>query len=148
MSRNFPYIEFALEVEPRDLFPSWLNVASPLTHVEYVWTLIASNTSDTVGNRIRKTSVDDFIITLIWHEPLFGSFKRQICGVCLGRLVNYCKFIGKWSKDISWTRSLQACVLSKLTLWDDSIVTGARSALFWKPRAIGNDPWQNFYNAR
>lgn len=83
MSRNFPYIVFAIEVEPRDLFPFWLNVASPLTHVEYGWTLIASNTSNTVGNRIRTTSVADFIITHIWHEPLFGSFKRQICGECL-----------------------------------------------------------------
>lgn len=118
MSRNFPYIVFAIEAEPRDLFPSWLNVASTLTHVEYVWTLIASNTSDTVGNRIRTTSVDDFIIiTLTWHEPLFGSFKRQICGVCLGRLVNCCNFIGKWSRDISWTRSFQACVHWENTLY-------------------------------
>lgn len=142
MSRNFPYIEFAIEVEPRDLFPSWLNVASPLTHVEYGWTLIASNTSDTLWNRIRTTSKDDFIITIIWHEPLFGSFKRQICGVYLGRLVNCCNFIGKWSREIS--RSFQACALSKHTHWDDSVLTKARSALFWKPRAIENDAWQKF----
>lgn len=56
------------------MFPSWLNVTSPLTHVEYGWTLIASNTSDTVGNRIRTTSVDDFIITLIWHETQRGAY--------------------------------------------------------------------------
>lgn len=144
MSRNFPYIEFAIEVDPRDWFPSWLNVASLLTHVEYVWTLIASNTSDTVGNRIRTTSVADFIITQLWHELLCGSFKRQICGVCPRRLVNCCNFIGKWSRDISWTRSFEACALSKDTLWDDCVLTGARNALFWKPRAIGNDPWQKF----
>lgn len=144
MSRNFPYIEFAIEVEPRDLYPSWLNVASLLTHVEYVWTLIASNTSDTVGNRIRTTSVDDFIITLLWHEPLFGSFKRKICGVCLvGGWLTAVTLLGN-EVDISWTRSFEACALNKHTLWDDSVLTGARSALFWKPRAIGNDLWKKF----
>lgn len=116
MSRNFPYIEFAIEVEPRDLFPSWLNVTSPLTHVEYGWTLIASNTSDTAGNRIRTTSVDDFIITLIWHETQRGAYVLGGWSTAVHLLENEVeKFLGlSLSKRVHWANTLSGMIVFSL----------------------------------